>query len=144
MRATPAPLAVFALLLLVALAAAAPPTNILPVTYIGSFIFTSVGPVTMITSGMGGASAASGIAGSLCQIKSMIDTILPTVALTMLLLSGLVYAAGQAFGAEMKAKAQGWAMAILVGAIIGILLSVLAPFLLNVFSAGKWSAAVCK
>lgn len=80
------------------------------------------------------ATVASGLVGQLCQIKDIIKTILPTVALIMLLLAGLVYAAGQAFGAEMKAKAQGWAMALLVGAIIGLLLAVLAPSLVDIFA----------
>jgi len=80
-----------------------------------------------------GTSIASGIAAQLCQIKSLIVGIIPTIALIMFLLAGLVYAAGQTFGAEMKAKAQGWAMSLLVGGIVGIIIAVLAPLLVNVF-----------
>jgi uncharacterized protein YacL len=78
-------------------------------------------------------SVASQLAMQICTIRYLIYGLLPTVALVMFLLAGLVYAAGQAFGAETKAKAQGWAMSLLVGAIIGIVLVVLAPALLSVF-----------
>lgn len=88
-------------------------------------------------------SVAVGITSSLCQIRDMLTTIIPTVALIMLLMAGLVYAAGQAFGAEMKAKAQGWAMSLLVGAIIGLLLAVLAPTFLSIFGGPDFKEA-CK
>ena len=78
-------------------------------------------------------SVASALAVQICTIRYLIYGLLPTVALVMFLLAGLVYAAGQAFGAETKAKAQGWAMSLLVGAIIGIVLVILAPALLSVF-----------
>ena len=89
-------------------------------------------------------STASQINASLCAIKGLIEQILPTVAFLMLLMAGLVYAAGQAFGAEMKAKAQGWAMSMLVGAIIGLLLAVLAPTLLGIFWPQASNAQLCK
>ncbi|MCX6776159.1 MAG: hypothetical protein NT130_04915 [Candidatus Micrarchaeota archaeon] len=80
------------------------------------------------TSGM-----ASNIAASLCSFKVLVMGILPTLALILFLFAGLAYAAGQAFGAETKAKAQGWAMSLLVGGIIGIVLAVLAPLLVGIF-----------
>ena len=78
-------------------------------------------------------SVASNISNQLCNIRNLITGIIPTIALIMFLLAGLAYAAGQTFGAEMKAKAQGWAMSLLVGGIVGILIAVVAPFLVNVF-----------
>jgi len=81
-------------------------------------------------------SIASQLAGNICTVKYLIFGLLPTIALVMFLLAGLVYAAGQAFGAETKAKAQGWAMSLLVGGIIGIVLVVLAPALLSIFVSG--------
>ncbi len=80
-----------------------------------------------------GSAVASGITSQLCQIRNLIVGIIPTIALIMFLLAGLVYAAGQTFGAEMKAKAQGWAMSLLVGGIIGIVLAVVAPMLVDTF-----------
>lgn len=81
----------------------------------------------------GASSVASSISSQLCNIKNLIVGIIPTIALIMFLLAGLVYAAGQTFGAEMKAKAQGWAMSLLVGGIIGMVLAVIAPLLVNTF-----------
>jgi hypothetical protein len=95
-------------------------------------LFLAMGLVSatssVTTSGM-----ASQIAAGLCQFKILVLGVLPTLALILFLFAGLAYAAGQAFGAETKAKAQGWAMSLLVGGIIGIVLAVLAPILVNIF-----------
>jgi hypothetical protein len=85
---------------------------------------------------------ASQIAKGLCGFQALVYGILPTLALIMFLFAGLAYASGQAFGAEMRAKAQGWAMSLLVGGIIGIFLAVLAPILVQIFlSMGNFGAA---
>jgi hypothetical protein len=76
---------------------------------------------------------ASNIRGALCGFQVLVYTILPTLALIMFLFAGLAYAAGQVFGAEMRAKAQGWSMSLLVGGIVGIFIAVLAPILVNIF-----------
>jgi len=78
-------------------------------------------------------SMASSIRTSLCDFQVLVYTILPTLALIMFLFAGLVYAAGQVFGAEMRAKAQGWSMSLLVGGIVGIFIAVLAPILVQIF-----------
>jgi hypothetical protein len=78
-------------------------------------------------------SMATDIAKGLCSFKILVVGVLPTLALILFLFAGLAYAAGQAFGAETKAKAQGWAMSLLVGGIIGIILAVLAPILASIF-----------
>jgi hypothetical protein len=88
----------------------------------------SMGLISASTSAM-----ASNIAASLCGFKILVMGILPTLALILFLFAGLAYAAGQAFGAETKAKAQGWAMSLLIGGIIGIVLAVLAPLLVSIF-----------
>jgi len=77
---------------------------------------------------------ASTISSALCDIQNLIKGVLPTLALIMFFLAAVAYAAGQAFGAEMKAKAQGWAMSLIVGGMVGIILAVIAPFIVNVFA----------
>ena len=77
--------------------------------------------------------SAGGVNSALCQIKDLVVAVLPTLALILFFLAGIAYAAGQAFGAETKAKAQGWAMSMLVGGIIGILLAVIAPVIVGAF-----------
>jgi hypothetical protein len=85
-------------------------------------------------SGVSGLSGmASAVAGALCGFQTLVYTVLPTLALIMFLFAGLAYASGQVFGAEMRAKAQGWAMSLLVGGIVGIFLAVLAPILVTIF-----------
>ncbi|QLJ52204.1 MAG: hypothetical protein Sv326_0029 [Candidatus Fermentimicrarchaeum limneticum] len=78
-------------------------------------------------------SMATRIRDALCGFQTLVYTILPTLALIMFLFAGLAYAAGQVFGAEMRAKAQGWAMSLLVGGILGIFIAVLAPILVSIF-----------
>jgi hypothetical protein len=73
------------------------------------------------------------VAKGLCQFKILVVGILPALALILFLFAGLAYAAGQAFGAETKAKAQGWAMSLLVGGIIGIVLAAIAPVIATIF-----------
>jgi ABC-type multidrug transport system permease subunit len=81
-------------------------------------------------------SIASSLKSQICTVKYLVYGLLPTVALVMFLLGGLAYAAGQAFGAETKARAQNWAMALLVGGVIGVVLVILAPALVSVFVTG--------
>lgn len=88
----------------------------------------SAGTTTSITA------TVTAITTALCGIRSLIIGIVPTISLILILLAGLAYAAGQAFGAETKAKAQGWAMSMLVGGIIGILLVIIAPFVVDTFA----------
>ena len=81
-------------------------------------------------------SIVSVLASEVCSIKYLVYGIMPTVALVLFLLAGFVYAAGQAFGAETKAKAQGWAMSLLVGGVMGIIIIILAPALITIFTTG--------
>jgi len=89
---------------------------------------------------------ATAIASGLCLFKILVTGVLPTLSLILFLFAGLAYAAGQAFGAETKAKAQGWAMSLLIGGIIGIVLAVLAPVLVSIFitmSMGEMVEPAC-
>jgi len=104
-------------------------------------VVLSMGVVSASTSAM-----AVNIAKSMCDFKILVTGVLPTLSLILFLFAGLAYAAGQAFGAETKAKAQGWAMSLLVGGIIGIVLAVLAPILVGIFinmSTGTFVAPAC-
>jgi uncharacterized protein YacL len=89
-------------------------------------------------------SMATDIANALCGFQTLVYGILPTLALIMFLFAGLAYAVGQVFGAEMRAKAQGWAMSLLVGGIVGIFIAVLAPILVTIFTnMGGLTAPTC-
>ncbi|PIZ98774.1 hypothetical protein COX84_01705, partial [Candidatus Micrarchaeota archaeon CG_4_10_14_0_2_um_filter_49_7] len=62
----------------------------------------------------------AGSAGLIAAIKGlcgMVKTLLPTVALLMIIAAGVLYAAGQFMGAETRARASVWATAMLTGAV---------------------------
>ncbi len=61
------------------------------------------------------------------SLKSM----LPVAAMLMIILAGVIYAAGQMMGAETRARTNVWATACLTGALIAILIAVVAPSVLN-------------
>ena len=65
---------------------------------------------------------------SLCQ---GLTQVLPVAAMLMIILAGVIYAAGQMMGAETRARANVWATACLTGALIAILIVVVAPPVLN-------------
>lgn len=56
-----------------------------------------------------------------------IKNLLPVAAMLMIVIAGVIYAAGQMMGAETRARANVWATAALTGAIIAILIVVIAP-----------------
>jgi len=55
-----------------------------------------------------------------------LKSLLPVVAMTMLILGGVIYAAGQMMGAETRARGNVWATACLTGALIAILIVIVA------------------
>ncbi len=64
------------------------------------------------------------LCGSLTQI-------LPVVSMLMVVIAGVIYAAGQVMGAETRARANVWATAALTGALIGVLIFAIAPGVLS-------------
>lgn len=64
-------------------------------------------------------------------------SLLPVVAMTMIVFSGIIYAAGQILGAETRARANVWATAALTGALIGILIYAIAPSVLSAIYNGN-------
>jgi len=68
---------------------------------------------------------------ALCNVNCTVSGLLPLLAFVLMVLAGVVYAAGQFFGAEMRARAIGWAMNMLTGAIIGLILSAIGPNILT-------------
>ncbi|MEM3369940.1 MAG: hypothetical protein QXE90_03780, partial [Candidatus Micrarchaeia archaeon] len=60
---------------------------------------------------------------AICQVYCILSGILPVMAFVLFVLAGVAYAAGNFFGAEMRAKATGWAMNMITGAIIALILS---------------------
>ncbi len=57
--------------------------------------------------------------------------LLPVASMLMVVVAGVIYAAGQVMGAETRARANVWATAALTGALIGVLIFAVAPGVLN-------------
>jgi len=64
--------------------------------------------------------------GLACSIK----TLLVPIGFLLVVAAAVIYAGGQIGSAEMRAKAQGWAVWALVGAIIAFVISILGPALI--------------
>jgi len=70
-------------------------------------------------------------------LKSM----LPVAAMMMIILAGVIYAAGQMMGAETRARTNVWATAALTGALMAILIAVIAPSVLSTIYGTTWDDA---
>jgi len=87
-----------------------------------------------------GLSAVSSAISSLCVgLRDM----LPVAAMLMIILAGVIYAAGQIMGAETRARANVWATACLTGALIAILIAVVAPSVLGMIYNTNQNALIC-
>jgi len=72
---------------------------------------------------------------AISQLCVSLKSMIPVVAMMMLVLAGVIYAAGQILGAETRARANVWATACLTGALIAILIVVVAqPVLQMIYS----------
>ena len=74
-----------------------------------------------------------------------LKAMLPVAAMLMIILAGVIYAAGQMMGAETRARANVWATAALTGALIAILIAVVAPSILGTIynSPSNWLTNNC-
>lgn len=69
------------------------------------------------------------------NICLMAKSMLPVVVIALFAIAAIAYAAGQVFGAEMRGRATGWAINMVVGAIIGLIIYMLAEPILGLFIA---------
>ena len=77
--------------------------------------------------------ATQTLSAAICAIYDIVKNLLPIFGFVLFVLAGVVYAGGNFFGAETRAKAQGWAMNMIVGALIAFIISILGPVLLGAF-----------
>ncbi|MDE1798173.1 MAG: hypothetical protein KGH63_02095 [Candidatus Micrarchaeota archaeon] len=73
---------------------------------------------------------------SLSDLCGQIQDLIPVTAMLLVITAGVVYSAGQFFGAETRARANVWATSCLTGAIIGIIIAVVAPYILSQLAGG--------
>jgi len=76
-------------------------------------------------------SMLTGLISSVSDLCKGLNQMLPVAAMLMIILAGVLYAAGQMMGAETRARSNVWATACLTGALIAILIAVIAPTVLQ-------------
>lgn len=59
-----------------------------------------------------------------------IQGLVPVTAMLLVVSAGVIYSAGQMFGAETRARANVWATSCLTGAVIGVIIATVAPCVL--------------
>ena len=65
-----------------------------------------------------------------CDLMDLI----PVSAMLLVITAGVVYAIGQMFGAETRARANVWATSCLTGAVIGVIIAQVAPCVLGMIA----------
>jgi hypothetical protein len=81
-----------------------------------------------------GATSSDKLKCALREVCLLTGGILPVMAFVLFVLAGVSYAVGNFFGAEMRAKAIGYAMNMITGAIIALLLGIIGPTILTALS----------
>jgi len=87
--------------------------------------------MAVLASAVFAASPLSGVQSAIGELCIGLRSMLPIAAMLMIILAGVIYAAGQMMGAETRARANVWATAALTGALIAILIAVVAPAVLS-------------
>ena len=85
-------------------------------------------------------SGLSNVAQAINDLCVGLKTMLPVAAMLMIILAGVIYAAGQMMGAETRARTNVWATACLTGALMAVLIAVVAPSVLSMIYGSEWSA----
>ena len=67
----------------------------------------------------------------LCEVKKGIEELLGPIAFLLVVMAAVIYAGGQLGDAQLRAKAQGWAVGALVGAIIAFVLYAVGPTIIT-------------
>jgi uncharacterized membrane protein len=75
-------------------------------------------------------SGISRVGSAISQLCTQLTQLLPVASMLMVVIAGVIYAAGQVMGAETRARANVWATACLTGALVGILIYAIAPSVL--------------
>ena len=81
--------------------------------------------------------------GALQGFCTLLYGIVGQLAFVMVVLSSIVFTAGQFFGAEARARMSVWANSMLIGAITGILMVILVPWFLGMLIGTEFHADCC-
>ena len=93
-------------------------------------LLVAVGAVNAASCGLT-TDATYGLCKTINNLCFDLTTLLPVVGMLMVIIAGVIYAAGQIMGAETRARANVWATAALTGALIALLIWAVAPGVLT-------------
>ncbi|MEM4361232.1 MAG: hypothetical protein QXV83_03795 [Candidatus Anstonellaceae archaeon] len=65
------------------------------------------------------------------EFANCLYSLLPPISMLLVIAAAVTYAAGQLASAETRARATGWATAMIVGALFGFVLVALFPSIIN-------------
>ncbi|MFA5049782.1 MAG: hypothetical protein WC501_02130 [Candidatus Micrarchaeia archaeon] len=68
---------------------------------------------------------------AICVVVDLVKSLMSAVFLILIVLSAIIYGAGQILGAETRARANVWATSMFLGAIIGGLIYLVVPLFMN-------------
>jgi len=77
-----------------------------------------------------GADIGERFQGVFCSLYETLKSLIVPIIVMVIVFAGVIYVVGQVFGAETRAKAQGWATNMIIGVIIAILVIRVVPFIL--------------
>jgi hypothetical protein len=88
------------------------------------------------------ASPLTRVSAAMQELCGGLKALLPVAAMLMVVIAGVIYAAGQVMGAETRARANVWATAALTGALIAVLIYAVAPVVLNTIYGGSGTTEI--
>jgi len=97
--------------------------------------------IILVISMVSATSSLGTVSSAISSLCGGLKSLLPVAAMLMIILAGVIYAAGQMMGAETRARANVWATAALTGALIAILIVVVAPPVLDSIYGGTNSVS---
>ena len=88
--------------------------------------------------------ASDSLTTTLCSIYKLLQGIVPIMAFTLFVLAGVAYGIGNFFGAEIRAKANSWAMSCITGAIISLVIIIFSNIIItNLLGASYTGSTLC-
>jgi len=93
------------------------------VNAIGKFLL----PAVVMGSFIPSAFAQTGLQAGLRSLCILSQTLLGVVVMVLIVMSGVIYSAGQVLGAETRARASVWATAMITGAVMGCVIYLVTP-----------------
>ena len=85
----------------------------------------------------------TGIEDLVCAVYCLVTGLLPIIGFLLIALAGAVYAAGQFFGAQMRAQTSGWAMNLIAGAVISFIIVAIGPVIINAMYTNVDVSSLC-